>query len=85
MTPRQSLEKLPFGTAGGIINQLEADGFVIVPKEPTKEMCEAGNVALENATDSDWDSGPDGESHNSYTTIRSTASHEIFTAMVEAA
>jgi hypothetical protein len=37
----RSLGKLPFGTATEIVNQLEADGFVIVPKEPTIEMLRA--------------------------------------------
>lgn len=64
-------------------------GYVIVPKEPTMKMCEAGNVALENATDtdcdSDWDSAGDGhDGSNTYTIIRSTAPHEIFTAMIAA-
>lgn len=38
MTPRESLRKLSFGTALEIMNQLRADGFVIVPIKPTDEM-----------------------------------------------
>ncbi len=41
MTPRESLDKLPFGTATEIMNQLSSDGFVIVPIEPTKTMIQA--------------------------------------------
>ena len=53
--------------------------------EPDKQMIEVGNTALDDATDSGWDSDPDGESRNEYTTIRSTAPFEIFQAMMKAA
>jgi len=38
----ESLSRLPFGTASEILNQLEADGFVIVPKVPTEKMIIVG-------------------------------------------
>jgi hypothetical protein len=46
MTPIESLRKLPFGTAGEILNQLAADGFAIVPREPTDEMLNAAQSRL---------------------------------------
>lgn len=53
--------------------------------EPTKEMLDAGQSALDDCVDHDWDSGGDGESYNSYTTIRSDAAAIVFKAMVAVA
>jgi hypothetical protein len=44
----ESLSRLPFGTSTEILNQLEADGFTIVPKEPTDaQVINALDWALE--------------------------------------
>lgn len=56
-----------------------------VPIKPTKAMLAAGMAAAEDCLDSDWDSGLDGESHNSYTTLRSDAPKTIWSAMLTAA
>ncbi len=56
-----------------------------VPVEPTKEMLLAGQDALDDCVDSDWDSGPDGNGHNSYMTIRSDAAAVVWRAMLAAA
>lgn len=71
--------------ASEVVKKLDAAGYAIVPKAPTKKMVEAGNVALENEIDEGWDSCSDGEIYNSYTTVRSTAPHAVYTAMVDAA
>jgi hypothetical protein len=75
---------LPKGGWDGLM-KMAAVAAIEAMREPTKEAIEAGNTALENAIDSDWDSGPDGESHNSYTTVRSTAPCEVWQAMINAA
>ena len=51
----------------------------------SKEMSAAGYIEAEDAMDEDWDSGGDGESYNSYTTLRSDAPAKIFIAMLAAA
>jgi hypothetical protein len=48
----ESLSRLPFGTASEILNQLEADGFVIAPKVPTEPMLVAAR---------DWSAGKYGK------------------------
>lgn len=60
------------------------DGMVLVPREPTKEMIEAGEASLEDSTESDWDSGSDGESHNTYTYFRSGHVRAAYLAMLAA-
>lgn len=57
-------------------------GWRLVPLKPTKAMIFAGETAMRDAIDSDWDSGGDGESYNSYQTIRSGAQTEIYQAML---
>ena len=52
--------------------------------EPTKEAISAGETVLEDHRDSDWDSGPHGESHNSYEIIRPGAARAINEAMLVA-
>lgn len=52
---------------------------------PTKAMLDAGMKAADDALDSDWDSGPDGEGYNSYSTLRSDAPSSIWLAMLGAA
>ncbi len=47
-----------------------------------KGMIEAGVSMSEECKDSDWDSGGDGESCNSYEYYRSDAPSQIFTAML---
>jgi|GEM_PF-5455899 len=53
--------------------------------EPSKSMLAKGMDAANDALDSDWDSGPDGESYNSYSSLRSDAPYEIWQKMVQAA
>ena len=53
--------------------------------EPTKEMVVAGETALEDAIDSDYDSGPDGYSHDLISKVRSGAQTDVFQAMIKAA
>lgn len=61
------------------------NGWKLVPIEATKAMIEAGETVLENCIDSDWDSGGDGESYNSYERVRSGTQTEIYNAMIAAA
>ena len=73
--------------AGAVCEALEAsggyapEGYWIAPDEPTKAMIIAGQDEHENCIDNDWDSGPDGESHNSYTIIASDAPARVYHAM----
>ena len=53
--------------------------------EPSKEMVDAGIAALDDCKDSSWDSGPDGESYNSYEYVRSDAAAVTFRAMAKIA
>lgn len=62
-----------------------AAGWKLVPVEPTKEMVAAGDAELENCKDGGWDSGPDGESHNSYEYIIPGAQSKIYRAMIASA
>lgn len=64
---------------------IDAAGYIIVPKEPSRVMIEAGNGEAENQMEHDWDSGSDGESHNSYTYLRSDAVRPIYKAMIAVA
>ena len=52
--------------------------------EPTKEMLVAGQAALDDCVDEDYESNVDGD-YCSYTTIRSDAAARIWRAMFEAA
>ena len=56
----------------------------IVPVEPTKEMLIAGQAALDDCVDEDYDSDMEGN-RNYYTTIRSDAADRIWRAMFAAA
>lgn len=67
------------------LDALDAAGYVIVPKEPTKEMIDKAEDALEDHKDSDWDSGSDGESHNSYTYYTSGAARDMYVAALAVA
>lgn len=63
----------------------DARAAIAAMREPTKAMAEAGIAKKDDCIDSDWDSGPDGESHNSYDTLRSDAPSIIWQAMITAA
>lgn len=63
----------------------EARAAIEAMREPSKAMVEAGDTALENVTDSDWDSGADGNGHNSHEWIISGAQTEIYQAMIDSA
>ena len=52
--------------------------------EPTKEMLVAGQSALDDCVDEDYDSDMDGN-RNYYTTIRSDAAERVWRAMFEVA
>ena len=53
--------------------------------EPTKEMILAGETAIEDFKDSDWDSGSDGEGHFSYEYLRPGVEAAVFVAMLKEA
>lgn len=40
--------------AGHIVNDLKAAGFIIVPREPTMEMGEAGDSCDDNPEEKEW-------------------------------
>jgi len=63
----------------------DARAAIEAMREPGMNMISAGEDALEEYTESDWDSGPDGESHNTYTYMRSGHMRAAFTAMIDAA
>lgn len=52
--------------------------------EPSKGAIGVGIATADDCLDHDWDSGSDGESHNSYTTLRSDAPQVIFKTMLSA-
>lgn len=54
-------------------------------REPSKEMIQAGITKAEDCIDSTWDSGGDGESHNTYESLQSDAPQQIWQAMIDAA
>ncbi len=55
-----------------------------VALEPTKEMLVAGQDALDDCVDRDYDSDADGNQYD-YTTIRSDAAAHVWRAMFVAA
>jgi len=55
--------------------------FTVNPTEVTKEMADVGGTTLDNAKDSSWDSGSDGESYNSYEYITPGAPTDVYLAM----
>jgi hypothetical protein len=56
----------------------------LAPWEPGKAEIIAGEEELENQTEHDWDSGGDGNSHNSYTYFRSGHIRSVYEAMRDA-
>ncbi|WP_371333039.1 hypothetical protein [Klebsiella quasipneumoniae] len=60
------------------------DGYVMVPKEPTKQMIFAGQEELESCIDNGFDSDIDGNRYD-YTDIVPDAPHRVFMAMLAAA
>ncbi|HCB0987281.1 TPA: DUF551 domain-containing protein [Klebsiella variicola subsp. variicola] len=60
------------------------DGYVMVPKEPTKQMILAGQEELESCIDNGFDSDVDGNRYD-YTDIVPDAPHRVFMAMLAAA
>ena len=68
----------------GILADELARAAIEAIMKPSAEVIEAGIVEAENCKDSDWDSGPDGEQHNSYEYLRSDAPATIFKAMLQA-
>jgi hypothetical protein len=64
-------------SADCILFDLDAAGFIIVPKEPTKEMILAGETAVENNCDETSDS------YSSYTIVNDAgAAHDAYVAMI---
>jgi len=57
--------------------------IIAAMRDVTKEMAEAGAVELDNCTDSDWSSTPDG-GREDYTIINSDAPSRIWVAMIDA-
>lgn len=60
------------------------DGYVLVPKEATKQMILAGQEELESCIDNGFDSDVDGNRYD-YTDIVPDAPHRVFMAMLAAA
>lgn len=60
------------------------NGFVIVPREPTKAMLVAGMDKADDCLDEDFSSNSYGE-RSYYSSLRSDASAQIWSAMLEAA
>ncbi len=60
------------------------DGYVMVPREPTKQMILAGQEELESCIDNGFDSDIDGNRYD-YTDIVPDAPHRVFMAMLAAA
>lgn len=60
------------------------DGYVMVPKEPTKQMILAGQEELESCIDNGFDSDIDGNRYD-YTDIVPDTPHRVFMAMLAAA
>ncbi|EPY4769142.1 hypothetical protein ACXDIJ_000320 [Klebsiella quasipneumoniae] len=60
------------------------DGYVMVPKEPTKQMILAGQEELESCIDNGFDSDIDGNRYD-YTDIVPDTPHRLFMAMLAAA
>lgn len=56
------------------------DGWVLVPRQATKEMIEAGNSTIENEIDVEADS-PEG----SYHVVRTSAAHKTWNSLLAAA
>jgi len=54
-------------------------------REPNKYMLDAGISKAQDCIDSDYDSGPDGESYRSYERLRSDAPSQIWKAMIDTA
>jgi hypothetical protein len=54
-------------------------------RDPTKGQAIKGQDALDDCVDESWDSGGDGESCNSYTTISASAPAVVYRAMIDAA
>lgn len=65
-------------------SQVIPDGYVMVPKEPTKQMILAGQEELESCIDNGFDSDIDGNRYD-YTDIVPDAPHRVFMAMLAAA
>jgi hypothetical protein len=63
----------------------EARAAIAAMREPTMEMVDAGDIALDDCKDSGWDSGGDGEGCNSYEYIISGSQTTIYQAMIDAA
>lgn len=59
------------------------DGYVMVPREPTKKMILAGQEELESCIDNGFDSDIDGNRYD-YTDIVPDAPHRVFMAMLAA-
>lgn len=63
----------------------EARAAIEAMREPSRQMIDRGGDVLADCKDSDWDSGSDGESHNSYEWIISGSQTTIYQAMIDAA
>ena len=62
-----------------IFDWFKRNGYVVLPRRPTKEMCEAGNIALEGEIDTYW------ASDEVLPCANSTAPATVFAAMIKAA
>lgn len=71
-------------SAADFLAALKDAGYVIVPKEPTKQMVIAGDDEKENCIDSGWDSDTDGNRYD-YTIINSDLPARVYRAMLAAA
>lgn len=66
------------------VHYVAPSGYVMVPKEPTKQMTLAGQEELESCIDNGFDSDIDGNRYD-YTDIVPDAPHRVFMAMLAAA
>lgn len=62
-----------------------AHAAIAAMREPTKEMADKGGDVLDDCKDGGWDSGGDGESHNTYEYIMAGSQTTIYQAMIDAA
>lgn len=65
--------------AAAILAALDAGGYLVVPKEPTREMLDRGITAIENAVDTTTSSfpGADGEYRNRTYVVSTAADYAL--------
>lgn len=83
---RAILAKVPSGYGMTAAEAMDyARAAIAAMREPTKMMIVKGGDVLDDCKDSDWDSGSDGDSYNSYEWIISGSQTTIYQAMIDEA